>query len=68
MADNRLLLKFDELEIVIAVRHGDQWRSARDERNDIGEFLNANNEISGFLSNIRLEYEHEREFCDPEIK
>jgi hypothetical protein len=39
MADQRLLLRHGAHEIVLAVRHGDEWRSARDAENDIGSFL-----------------------------
>ena len=41
MADQRLLLTTAKgKDIVIAVRHGWTWRSAMEDRNDIGDFLN----------------------------
>jgi hypothetical protein len=67
MSDNRLLMVFDGQEIVIAVRHGVEWRSAVDDRNDIGDFLNKINSDSGFDAFIELQYEHDKEFCDPEV-
>ena len=67
MADNRLLMRYEDREIVIAVRHGDEWRSALEDCNDIGAFLNDINRESSFESYLELEYEHEKEFCDPEL-
>jgi len=65
MADQRLMMKFEDREIVIAVRHGTEWRSANDKSNDIGEFLNSlpiegNNEID-------IGYENDLWYCDPLI-
>lgn len=60
MADQRLIMKCEGREIVIAVRHGDEWRSAAEDRNDIGSFLNS------LPMDVILEigYENERSYKD----
>lgn len=65
MADQRLIMKFEDREIVIAVRHGTEWRSANNKINDIGGFLNSL-PIEG-NSEIEIGYEHDLWYCDPAI-
>lgn len=63
MADNRIILKSGVYEIVLAVRHSTEWRSAIDDRNDLGDFLN----LLGLDAKIEISYEHDRGYCDPKI-
>lgn len=66
MADQRLfLVREDGTNIVIAVRHGWDWRGAIDKRNEIGKFLND----LGEDEQINLLYENDRwPARDPEIQ
>ena len=66
MADNRIEIWCGDRHVVIAVRHGDQWRSAVDDKSDVGTFLNSVNKED--KSSIVIRYEDERQYCDPRIE
>lgn len=61
MADQRLLMVRNGREIVLAVRHGDEWRSSLDPRNDLGRFLSS----LPHCSVVHVTYEDPRNHRDP---
>jgi hypothetical protein len=61
MADQRIIFKHKDKEIVVAVRHSCEWRNAMEERNDIASFLNS----LPADAEVEIEYEGPRGFCDP---
>ena len=70
MADNRLELHCNGESIVIAVRHGYEWRSAKEPGNDIGDFLNRiktpKYDDEQIHDLVTISYEHEPEsISDP---
>jgi hypothetical protein len=67
MADNRLILRCGDDEIVLAVRNGDEWRSAMEDRNDLGDFIDKMNEQCLFDCIFELDLQHQAEFTDPLI-
>ena len=64
MADQRIMMKCGDDEIVFAVRHSNEWRRANDARNDIGAFLTRN---IGSENGIEISFEHEPGFADPKF-
>ena len=68
MADQRILLKCEGKEIVLAKRQGDTWISAQDEINDLGSFLNSINTYRN-RPIVLISYEHKESedlrYCDP---
>ena len=68
MADQRLVMKYGDREVVLAKRTNDTWISAQEPRNDLGEFLNEivrELEYGSDRPVAELKYEEEAWYCDP---